>query len=91
VRDVEAFADVAHRLARTAALDPFRLLVRGELRLAPHLHAPRLKKIGNGNAVARRGAADKRFAGSARVLTSAMSRSALFVFPKEPYFSHTPA
>jgi hypothetical protein len=45
VRDVEAFDDVAHRLARIAALDRLRLLVRGELRLAPHLHAPRLRPL----------------------------------------------
>jgi hypothetical protein len=45
VRGVEAFGDVAHRLARIAALDRLRFLVRGELRLAPHLHAPRLRPL----------------------------------------------
>src|SRR6516162_2573418 len=45
VRDVEAFADVAHRLARIAALDRFRLLVWGELRLAPNLHSPRFRPL----------------------------------------------
>jgi hypothetical protein len=29
MRDVEAFADIAHRLARIATLDRLRLLVRG--------------------------------------------------------------
>jgi hypothetical protein len=45
MRDVEAFADIAHRLARIATLDRLRLLVRSEFMRSAHLHAPRLRPL----------------------------------------------